>query len=75
MWDSGVILIYIYYKCYITVFDKVVYPFLVGVFLFILGVFLNLFTSKSTMFLCFIFYYFLNTLKYNFNKFLELKMK
>jgi len=63
MWDSGVILIYIYYKCYITVFDKVVYPFLVGFFLFILGVFLNLFTSKSTMFLCFIFLLFFKYIK------------
>jgi len=44
---SGVILIFIYYKCYITVFDKVtIYG---GVF-FIFGVFLNLFISKSTIF-------------------------
>jgi len=41
-----VILIFIYYKCYITVFDKVLSIHL----FFILGVFLNLFISKSTIF-------------------------
>jgi len=45
--DSGVILNFIYYKCYITVLDKVLS---ILVFYFILGVFLNLFTSKSTIF-------------------------
>jgi len=48
--DSGVILILIYYKCYITVFDKVLSIHLWCFFIFILGVFLNLFTSKSAIF-------------------------
>jgi len=50
MWaeDSGVIVIFIYYKCYITVFDKVLSIHLLC--FFILGVFWNLFTSKSTIF-------------------------
>jgi len=47
--DSGVILIFIHYEYYITVFDKFVYPVMVFFFI-IFGVFLNLFTSKSTIF-------------------------
>jgi len=49
------------------------------VFIFILGVFLNLFTSKSTIFsiLNYAYFYvlFLTTLKYHSNKFLQLKPK
>jgi len=32
--DSGVILIFIYYKCYITVFDKVFFLSIYGVFIY-----------------------------------------
>jgi len=70
--DSGVILIFIYYKFYITVFDKVLSIHLWCFFIIILGVILKLFTSKSTTCkLCL----FLTTLKYHSNKFLELKPK
>jgi len=51
--DAGVILIFIFYFC-LSIY---------GVFFFILGFFLNLFTSKSTIFSMF---YFLNYIKISF---------
>jgi len=75
MWAQRT-LIFIYCKCYITVFDKVLSIHL-WCFLFILGVFLNLFTSKIPYFLCkyVLFIYLFTTLKYHSNTFLKLKPK
>jgi len=76
--DSGVILIFIYYKCYITVFDKVLCIHL-WCFLLFWGHFLIYLLQKVPYFLCklclFLFYFLLTTLKYHSNKFLELKPK
>jgi len=74
MWAQRTV-IFIYYKCYIIVFDKVLSIHLWCFFL-ILGVFLYLFTFKKYH----IFYvnydnFFLTTLKHHSNKFLELKPK
>jgi len=74
--DSGVILFFIYYKCYITVFDKVLSIHLWwGYFWIYLLQKVPYFLCKWWLFLCFIFLNVLTTLKYHSNKFLELKPK
>jgi len=75
--DSGVILIFMYYKCYITVFDTFLSnPFMVCFFYFG-GIFEFIYFKKYHIFYVNYAYYlfFLTTLKYHSNKFLELKPK
>jgi len=72
-----VIVIFIYYKCYITVFDKVLSIHLLCFFYFG-GIFEFIYFKKYHIFYvnyAFIFLKFLTTLKYHSNKFLELKPK
>jgi len=72
--DSGVILVFIYYKCYITVFDKVLcfYFYFGGIFLFIYFKKYHIFYVNYAYFYV---VFLITTLKYDSNKFLELKLK
>jgi len=69
---GGVILIFLYYKCYITVFDKVLS---IHLFVFILFKYLLIYLlQKVPYFLCklclfYVYFIFLTTLKYHSNKF------
>jgi len=73
--DLDEILIFIYYKCYITVFKKVLFIHLWCIFYFG-GIFEFIYFKKYHIFYVnyAYFYVFLTTLKYNYNKFLELKL-
>jgi len=76
--DSGVILIFIYYKCYITLFDKVLSIHLWCFFLNFGGIFEFIYFKKHHIFYvnyAYFILFFLTTLKYHSNKFLELKSK
>jgi len=76
--DSDVILIFIYYKSYITVFDKVLSIHLCCFYFG--GIFEFIYFKKNHMFYVnyayfYVLFIFLTTLKYHSNKFLELKPK
>jgi len=79
MWteDSGVILIFIYYKCYMSLIKFCLSIY--GVFILFWGYFFYLFTSKSNVnyayFYVLFYLFFVTTLKYHSNKFLQLKPK
>jgi len=78
--DSGVILIFIYYKFYITVFDKVLSIHLWCFFYYYFGGNFEIiyFKKYHIFYVNYAYFYgvfFLTTLKYHSNKFLELKLK